>query len=261
MNKSAVLWPSKKAPGPTVLFLLVQTTLKSRYRGSYLGIFWSLLTPLLSAGIYHLVTTRAFHFEHSHFFILLLAGILPWNFFTHLTQQSAPCLINNRDIYNSVKIPLATYPLVFTLGHIIYYFIPLAFFFLIAFLSGEMAHANFWGILYFNLLLFIFAYEFTYLLAKLHVYVRDTIHFLPPLMQLWFYLTPILYPVGLLNKEAQLLLYLNPLGCLFAGLQTAFKGEALSAFILLTPLLWYGVIKFSSLLLAKILDRRIVEFL
>ena len=241
--------------------ILVETLLKSRYRGSYLGVVWSIAGPLFSAFIYYLLTKYALHFEDNYFFLMLLSGILPWSFFNGLVGQGVSSIVMNKDIYVSLGIPLVTIPLSISIGNFIHYLIPLTLLSLLALVLGHIHPTSLVAFFYFNFLLFIFCHEFNFFVAKIYVFFRDITHFLPSLFQLWFYLTPILYSSNFLTGKAKLIIILNPLGHLFIGLRNTLSGTSFSSEVIFIPLFWIFFLKLISLTIQKFIDKRLLEFL
>jgi lipopolysaccharide transport system permease protein len=193
--------------------------LKVRYKGSVLGFFWSLLNPVLLAGVFTLV----FGFlgveapkvaGRSSFPLFLLTGLLPWNYLVNCMAAGATSITGSGSLIRKVYFPRGTLPLSVVLAHGVSFLLELVVLF--AFLAAF--GFPFWRTLYLLPFLLVFYGMFvlglSMLLSAVNVYFRDTQQLLTIFTLVWFYLTPILYPISFardhLDGIAFTLYQLNP---------------------------------------------------
>jgi len=175
---------------------MVRTDFKLRYQSSVLGYVWSLLKPLLLFGVLYLVFTRFLRFGGSP--IGLLLGIVMWNFFVEATMTSAAAIVSKGDLIRKIKIPKYLIIVSSTVSAFINFLLGLVvvFIFIILFGSGLG-----WSTLLLPLIiveLYVFVLGVSYYLSALYVRFRDVTYIWEVVLQLGFFITPILYPVSLL---------------------------------------------------------------
>src|SRR5262249_27434063 len=105
---------------------LVKMDLRTRYRGSILGMGWSLLHPIAMTGILCLVFHRIFHVDVRTYAPYLLSGLACWNYIVTVSLQGCESLFNGERYIRQHPAPLAIYPLRTALGGAIHFVIALA---------------------------------------------------------------------------------------------------------------------------------------
>src|SRR5690606_13617149 len=88
-----------------LLYLFVRRDLKKKYRGSYLGILWSLINPLLHMIILSIVFSTLFHRDIDNFPLYLLCGLLLFQFFSSCTSQSMRSIITSANLLKKIYLP------------------------------------------------------------------------------------------------------------------------------------------------------------
>jgi ABC-type polysaccharide/polyol phosphate export permease len=192
---------------------LVKMDLRTRYRGSMLGMGWSLLHPIAMTAILCTVFHRIFHVQVSEYAPLLMSGLACWNYVLTSTLLGCQCFFQAEPYIRQYPAPLAIFPLRTALGGTIH--------FLLALLVAICLTWYFQG--FGNLpalvslvpslvLLFAFVWAVAILGAFANVFFQDTQHICEIGFQILFYLTPILYkPETLDAHRLGWLLRLNPL--------------------------------------------------
>ncbi len=183
-----------------LLSLLIGRDLKVRYKRSVLGMFWSLLNPLLQMVVYTLVFSTIMKVGVPQFPVFLLAGLLPWTLISVSSITSSHALLNNQGLIRKVAVPQAVYPIAVVgskLVDLLLSLVPLA---IISAVFGHVPGPS-WLML---LPAIVFAAAFTaglsLLFSSLMVFFRDVRHLIDILFQVWFYLTPVIYPASYLEK-------------------------------------------------------------
>jgi ABC-type polysaccharide/polyol phosphate export permease len=197
-----------------LLALLVSRDLKVRYKRSFLGMFWTLLNPLLQMVVYTLVFSTIMRVQIPAFPVFLLAGLLPWTLISVSATSSAHSLLSNQGLIRKVAVPQAVWPLAVVgskLVDLLFSLLPLA---LLAAALGR-APGVWWLALVPGLVCAVaFTAGLSLLFSSLTVFFRDVRHLVDILFQVWFYLTPVLYPQSYLENigspALRQLLSLNP---------------------------------------------------
>jgi ABC-2 type transport system permease protein len=193
---------------------LVRTDFKLRYQGSFLGYAWSLLRPLLLFVILYVVFVRFLKLgsDIPHYPIYLLLGIVIWNFFTEMTQQSLGSIVGRGDLIRKIRIP--RWIVVFSSS--ISALINLGLNLIVVGIFMVVNHADLYKTLLFVPLLlaevYMFALGISLFLSALFVKFRDIGYIWEVIVQAGFYLTPILYPLSkITNITLQKLIFMNPM--------------------------------------------------
>lgn len=183
-----------------LIALLVTRDLKVRYKRSILGMGWTLLNPLLQMVVYTLVFSTIMRVGVPQFPVFLLAGLLPWTLISSSITGAAHCLLNNQGLIRKVAVPQMVYPLALVaskLVDLVLSLLPLA---IIAVALGRPPGVAWLGLLPSLLLATLFSSGLALLFSSLTVFYRDMRHLIDILIQVWFYVTPVIYPASYLEK-------------------------------------------------------------
>ena len=194
---------------------LTARDLKARYRGSILGYFWSLASPLLLLTVYTVVFTKFFpRFDMQAYPLFLFAGILPWTFFSAAVLESTNAISSNAGLIKKVMFPAEALPLVVVLSHLVHFAlaVPVLLAALIAFtIAGQAVVTGAIVMLPIIMVLqTIFVAGIAMVVSSTSVLFRDLRDIISNLMQIGFFITPIIYPMPD-SRVFRALLHLNPL--------------------------------------------------
>jgi lipopolysaccharide transport system permease protein len=193
--------------------------LKARYRGSILGFFWSLANPLLLLSVYTLVFTKFFrpHAALQPYPLFLFSGILAWTFFASATLESTGSISSNAGLIKKVMFPAEALPLVVVLSHLVHFIlaIPILLAAMLAFAAlGKFTITT--TILFAPLLMLVqtlFVAGVALAVSSAAVLFRDLRDIIANLLQLGFFMTPILYLIddAIGSRLLRAILHLNPM--------------------------------------------------
>lgn len=181
----------------TVLRGLVKTDFKLRYQGSFLGIAWSVLKPLMMFCVMYVVFGKFLRMSDgtSTYPVVLLLGISSWQFVTESTNVGLRAVVDRGDLLRKVHFPNYIVVVSATIGALIGYAINLVVVLVFALISGVRLT---WRVvlLPFNIVeLYAVTLALTLLMATMYVYFRDIAHIWEVLQQLVLYSMPIIYPL------------------------------------------------------------------
>lgn len=196
---------------------LTARDLKARYRGSILGFFWSLANPLLLLAVYTVVFTKFFPQQVVQPYpLFLFSGILPWTFFAAAVLESTSSISANAGLIKKVMFPAEALPIVVVLSHLVHFALALPI--LLAAILAFAAMGKFtisWTILLAPVLMLmqtLFVMGIAMTVSSASVLFRDLRDIVSNLMQLGFFITPIIYLID--NIQSRLLramLRVNPM--------------------------------------------------
>jgi lipopolysaccharide transport system permease protein len=203
---------------------LVKVDLRSRYRGSMLGIFWSLLHPIAMTAILCLVFSFAFGQTLSTYAPLVFTGLTFWGFFGATLVQGCNCFFQGEPYIRQHPAPMAIYPLRTVLGAAFHFSIGLGLAIVIGLVVGPDIKSNpsatrlhqllaLPSLLPTCVLLLLFGWSLSILCGLLNVRFRDTRYLVEIGLQGLFYLTPVMYRIDAFKDKHRLtmLLHCNPL--------------------------------------------------
>jgi ABC-type polysaccharide/polyol phosphate export permease len=194
---------------------LVARDLKARYRGSVLGFFWSFVNPLLLLLIYTFVFTKVIPGSHQKdmepYALFMFCGILPWTWFSSALLEASNTLIAGGNLIKKVLFPAEVLPVVTVLANMVHFFLglPIVAVFLIYYQRPLDPAELAWFPLV-VLVQLVFTIGLALFLSALTVHFRDLKDLLGNLLTLWFFATPIIYPMQLPPAELRWMLNLNP---------------------------------------------------
>jgi lipopolysaccharide transport system permease protein len=193
---------------------LVARELKARYRGSVLGFFWSFINPLLLLLIYSFVFTVVLPNRPADlepFALFMFCGILPWTWFSSSLLESSNVLISGGNLIKKVLFPAEVLPIVTVLANLVHFLLGLPI--LVGFLVYYRRPLSPLELACFPLVVLvqlILTLGLALIVSALTVHFRDIKDILSNLMTLWFFSTPIIYPMSMLPPLGRQLLNLNP---------------------------------------------------
>lgn len=207
-----------------LLRTLVQRDLEARYKGSVLGNLWPLLNQLSQLLIYTYVFSIVLNVKlnlkglpanDATFGLWLFAGLLPWMAFTGGLSQSAASVLMQPNLVKKVVFPLALLPLVPILSTFIESTFGLIALIVLVAVSSQTVHATLVLLPLVFLPQLLLTAGLGYLMAGFTVFLRDIPQTISVILNLWFYLTPIVYPASVIPKEfRELVFWLNPLAAI-----------------------------------------------
>ncbi|WP_370651638.1 ABC transporter permease [Frankia sp. Cj3] len=212
---------------------LIRKDLKVKYKGSTLGFAWSLANPLLLLAVYTLVFQVIMSAGVPRFGVYLMSGLLIWNAFSASVSSASGSVVFNANLVKKVRFPLPVLPLSavgFALVHFVLQLIVL--FVVVAALGYSFVGLQLFLLLPAFAIAMIFTVGLSMLVSGLNVRYRDTEHLLEVALLAWFWLNPIVYPVGLIHKllrEWTWIYFLNPMATVVATFQRAiYKGPSVN---------------------------------
>lgn len=214
-----------------LLASLVARELKSRYKGSVFGFLWALLVPLFMAFIYvvflRLLVGRGVSVEG------IIVGVFAWQYTVQCVQGGMTSITSNSNLVRKVFFPRILLPIAVTGANLVNFLFSLIVQFAVLAVLGAAGGAGIGGALWalpaVVLWLTVFNLGLALLLAGANVHFRDTQHLVGVLLSAWFFVSPVMYDLSLVEPFAEgrpwlmPLVWLNPM----TGLLTAARSSVL----------------------------------
>ncbi|MGD1012895.1 MAG: ABC transporter permease [Acidimicrobiales bacterium] len=177
-----------------LLTSLIFSDIRIKYKNSTLGIFWSMLSPALTLGIYYLVFSVITKNGYPNFALYLFSGLVVWNMFVTAVNMATGVIVDRAALVKKVSFPREILALANVGASVVYFAIQLAV--LCLFLLA-LGHAPAWNFLWILPISFVALYLLTasvaIVMSAVTVYLRDMRHLMEVLLQLWFWLSPVVY--------------------------------------------------------------------
>jgi ABC-2 type transport system permease protein len=195
----------------SLLYELVIRDIKIRYRRSVLGLLWTVLNPILMMTVMTIVFSNLFRFDIENFPVYFFTANILFTFMTEATTNCLYGITGNASLIKKIYIPKYLFPVSKVLSSVVNLF----FSFVAMILVMIATKAPFHGTMILTPLVIFYLILFTtglgLILSVAVVFFRDVAHLYGILTMVWMYLTPIFYPVSLLQEKMSLVLTFNPL--------------------------------------------------
>lgn len=207
---------------------LVSRDLKARYKNSILGIAWSWINPLLMMLVYTVVfTILASRSGPPNYPVFILCALLPWQLFQTSAAIATNSVVDAAGLIKKVYFPREIIPISVVLSGLVNFLISLPVFFLIALIMGTPITAAVLLLPITILIQVAFTLGVGLITSTLNVFYRDTRIIMEVLLNAWFFLTPIFYPISSVPEEytfqgvalnlQRLLRWINPMASIVAS--------------------------------------------
>lgn len=194
-----------------VVFAYVETNLRLRYRRSYLGFFWTLLAPILHYLVMGFVFTLIIKSNMPNYFAYYFVGALVFGLITGVLNKAPHFFIANEHFIKKVAVPKMIY-ILNGIGYEIINFLLSGLGLLVLAIAFQKIHfsvAIFWSFISIILLSF-FLLGLASVIAVSTVYFRDFFYIIPVLLQIAFFVTPVIYSEDMIPERYHIFLILNP---------------------------------------------------
>lgn len=222
----------------------VRKDIRGRYKGSFLGVLWTFLTPLLQVLVYYLVFPYLMRGGMPNFLVYLITGIFPWNFFQSGVVGATGCIKANEGVVKKVYFPRKILVLSQVLSGLVNFFIsiPIMLIFVVIYQIPLT-----WNVLWIPAIGVIEAlliYGIGLILAAVNVYVQDVNNIIQFVLNLLFYGTPIVYSLSVFPSKHILayMIRLNPLTMIVDASRAVMMDGTAPNFICLGMVLLLGIV-------------------
>jgi len=198
---------------------LVLKDFRIRYRNMSLGVFWSLLNPLMMVLVFTFVLTKIFQSQIPYYSLYVLCGLIPYNFFTLAWVSATVSIAENPALVKRVPMPTALLPLVSVLSNTIHVGIQLVLILaLVAWYRLPVTWHYLWLPVIWGLEL-AFIYGLSLATSSLHIVLRDMRYVVESVNLVLFWLVPIFYSFAMVPQEFKGLYEFNPVAALVLATQ------------------------------------------
>ncbi len=229
-----------------LLYVLVERNLKVRYRGSLLGVYWSLLNPLIMTGLYTAIFGAAFasYYNHSiiNYVLAAFTGLVVINFFSSSTSQALSSIVLNGALLNKIQLPVSIFPVSMVGANVFQFTVgALPLLMIVTFVTSKSI-LNVLVLLLPLLALTLVSIGIGFIVSALYVFFRDFSYFYELVVFVLWFSSPIFYPAAIVPDQVKPFLGLNPLSAIIESIRQISLSGDLPNFKLVGIALLSGVI-------------------
>lgn len=199
---------------------LVSRDFKHKYKRTVLGMFWSVLSPILNLAVIYIVMNRFFASDIPHYSIYLFCGTIVMSYYRESTIGGMYSLINNRKIISKINIPKYMFLLSKNVSSLINFCLTLLIFFVFCLFNRIEFGWHFFGLFFVIICLVLFNIGIGLVLSALYVFFRDVGYFYDVFLVLLNYMSAVFYKVDTFSDMAQSLFLCNPIYCFIRYFRT-----------------------------------------
>jgi ABC-type polysaccharide/polyol phosphate export permease len=209
---------------------MVIRDLRNRYTGSLIGVFWSVIHPLIMVLTYTFVFSFVLKAKLGveaggiNYTLWLLCGLMPWFLFSETLQRSSNILIENKMLITKSLFPSELLPVSVILSNMLNHVIVFTIIVAIVLASRGALHPAILLLPFYTFMLVIFSLGLSWLVSSVNIFFRDVGQIINVLIGFWFFYTPIFYDPHTLSPALRIALKLNPLYHMVEGYRLALLG-------------------------------------
>lgn len=211
----------------------VRKEIRGKYKGSFLGVLWSFVNPLLMTLVYAIVFPFLLRNSQPHYTTFIVIAILPWTWFTNTLAQGTNTILVNGGIIKKVYFPRAILPISIVTSGLVNFLISCIIILIFLLCSGIGYSINILFLPIIVLIQYILQLGIILITSSIDVYIRDAEYIINFFVSLLFYATPVLYSFDMFPSKISKILQLNPMATLITSYRDIFYYQTLPNLIML----------------------------
>ena len=210
-----------------LLYFLTWRDVKIRYKQAFLGFLWAFIQPFLKMVVFSIVFGRlaGISSEGFPYPIFLYAGLLPWQFFADAVNRSGQSIVSGANLITKVYFPRLIMPVASVGAALVDFGISFGILIVMMFYYHVPLGIHTLMVLPLVLLTILAALGVGVFVSALNTEYRDFRYALPFLVQIWMYVTPVIYPVTIIPERWQWVMAANPMAGIVDAYRSAILGK------------------------------------
>lgn len=206
----------------------VRREIQARYKNSVLGLTWIILPPLAQILIYTLIFSKLIGArlpgvdDSMGYSVYLCAGIISWSFFNEVITRNISIFLDNANLIKKLIFPRICLPAIVIATSLINFAVMLVLFFLFLIISGRLPDISVMALVPLIVLQSVLSLSIGMVVGVINVFFRDVGQLMYVVLQFWFWLTPIVYPLSILPESIRVIVALNPMTSITSGYHQVF---------------------------------------
>jgi len=236
--------------------------IKERYVGTNIGQFWLIISPLVFIFIYTVIFSdfikmRINIVESKYAYsIYLIPGLITWTFFANVVGRLTNSIFEKSNIIKKINIPIYVYYFSILLTEFVIYLISIFFGLIFLLLIGHPITIEFLYLIPLMILLSVFSMALGIVCSLFNPFLKDLKEIIPIILQLWFWITPIIYLKSMIADKYPFLIKYNPIYYFIEPMQNIFLyGKILDY----REVLVASLITFATLFISGVLYKKLIK--
>lgn len=208
-----------------LIMTLAVSDFKKKFIGSYLGVFWMFMQPIVSILIYYFVFQIGFKsnpVENVPYVLWLMPGIIPWFFFNDTLQNGVSTLHSYKHLVKKMVFRIDILPLMKVVSSLFLHLIFILVLIIVFLLFGEQPSIWWLQIIYYLIGNILLVTGLVYLTSAINVFVKDMSQIVSICLQFGFWIAPIMWDISMMPEEIHWILRLNPFTYIVDGFRDCF---------------------------------------
>jgi lipopolysaccharide transport system permease protein/teichoic acid transport system permease protein len=204
---------------------MVIREIQSRYIGTVGGLVWSIIHPLMTVIVYWFVFSVGFRVKpqgNAPFIIVFLCGLIPWFMFTEALITSAGAISANSHLVTKTVFPTEILPVVYLFTSLVTHCVMLIILVVVLLCSSVSFSFYNFQFLYYLFALSVFSLGLSWFFSAVNIFYKDIGQTLSVVLNMWFWFTPIVWPLDMIPNRYQSLVKLNPVYYIVEGYRSSF---------------------------------------
>lgn len=204
-----------------LLYFMIWRDLKVRYKQTALGALWAVIVPTMTMVVFTIFFGRLAKMPSDGiaYPVFSYSALLPWTYFSQALSNTGNCVVTNTDLITKVYFPRLILPLASVVSGLVDFLIASSVLLLLFVYYDIDLHWRMLLVLPLMLPVVCCAFGAGALLAIVNVRYRDIKYTIPFLIQMWLFLTPVIYPTSILPEKFRFIVALNPIAGIIEGIR------------------------------------------
>ena len=211
----------------------ISKEVRGKYKGSFLGVLWSFVNPLLMTLVYAIVFPFILKNSQPHYTTFIVIAIIPWTWFTYTIMSGTNTFLVNAGIIKKVYFPREILPISIVTSGLINFLISCIIIGLFLLFSGIGFSFYILNLPLIVLIQYILQLGLIFITSSIDVYIRDAEYIINFIVQMIFYATPVLYSIDMFPEKFRWILRLNPLATIIESYRNILYYKTSPDFIML----------------------------
>jgi len=199
---------------------LIINDFRQRYLGSYLGILWAFIQPVITVFIFWFVFQVGFKsqpVENVPFILWLIAGMFPWFFFADAISNATNAILENSYLVKKIVFKVAFLPVIKILSALIVHIFFIFFMYMLYMIYGYSFDLHWLQVFYYLFAMIVLILGISYFTSSVVIFFKDIGQLVTMLLQFGFWMTPIFWTIGMVPQKYHWIIKLNPLVYIIEG--------------------------------------------
>lgn len=219
-RKLIILFPKELYQNRQLIFNLAKNDFKTKYAGSYLGIIWAFIQPIVTILTYWFVFQIGFKsgtVNNFPFVLWLITGLVPWFFFSDAILNGTNCMLEYSYLVKKVVFPISILPFIKVISSAFVHLFFIVFIVFLFTLCGYSPNLYSLQTLYYSFSMFILVVGISYATCSIVIFFRDLGQIINIILQVGMWMTPIMWNYTMVPQKYQWVLKLNPMYYIIEG--------------------------------------------